>query len=71
MVTAGWRLDSKGKKVQKKIPFGKSEQGVVDVFNMACHKIQNLTESSNGDGSKSLFIGPNDAFKLGGSKLDM
>ena len=70
-VKAGWRLDSKGNRVHKEIPFAKSEEGIVQIFNAACHKIQNLTESSNGDGTKTLFVGPNEAFRIGGAKLDM
>jgi hypothetical protein len=70
-VKAGWRLDSHGKRVYKEVPFAKSEEGIVKIFNAACHKLQNLTESSNGDGTKTLFVGPNEAFRIGGAKLDM
>jgi hypothetical protein len=71
IVKAGWRLDSAGKRIYKEVPFAKSEEGIVKIFNAACHKLQNLTESSNGDGTKTLFVGPNEAFRIGGAKLDM
>lgn len=67
----GWRMGSSGKRVQKTITHSQSEDGIVKGMTKACFNIQNLTESTQGDGSKNLFQGPNDAFKLGGYKLDM
>ena len=67
----GWRTDSRGKRVQKTIPWVRSEEGIAATLDASCRKIMNLTESTRGDGSINLFQGPSEHFKLGGYKLDM
>ena len=70
-VAVGWRMDGKGGRIQRFIPWVRSEEGIAKTLDSSCRTIMNLTESTRGDGSINLFMGPSEHFRLGGAKLDM
>ncbi|KAL0211901.1 hypothetical protein RCL1_005527 [Eukaryota sp. TZLM3-RCL] len=53
-VNIGWRIDSKGNRVTKKVPYNKSNEGVSEVLDELCDNLGSYGIFTNSKGIKSF-----------------